>query len=139
MQDFLGSNSSSINSAFVDNLTSSSFADQKIQDLLKSNYVVPEICYNTNLGIQNPDSDDWLVYPNPFKNHFDVKGLLNNSNFPTSFILFNQFGQSVHEGYLNFVGGTARVDLPNLNTGIYILTLKNAYKTQSFKLLGGML
>jgi uncharacterized protein (DUF1501 family) len=137
MQDFLGSDSSSINSAFIDNLTSASFANQKIQDLLKASYVVPESCYNQNLGIENPNLDDWLVYPNPFKTHFNVKGLSTNSNSSTSFVLVNQFGQSIHGGYLKFVDGTARVDLPNLNTGIYILILKNAYKTQSFKLLGG--
>jgi hypothetical protein len=137
MQDFLGSDSSSINSAFIDNLTSASFANQKIQDLLKASYVVPESCYNQNLGIENPNLDDWLVYPNPFKTHFNVKGLSTNSKSSTSFVLVNQFGQSIHGGYLKFVDGTARVDLPNLNTGIYILILKNAYKTQSFKLLGG--
>lgn len=137
MQDFLGSDTNSINSTFMDNITNASFADQKIQNLLKAGYVVPESCYAESLGIQDLDSDEWVVYPNPFKNHFNVKGLSTSPNLSTSFVLVNQFGQRIHGGYLKFIDGNARVDLPNLNTGIYILTLKNSFKTQSFKLIGG--
>lgn len=137
MQDFLGSDTNSINSTFIDNITNASFADQKIQNLLKAGYVVPESCYAESLGIQNLDSDEWVVYPNPFKNHFNVKGLSTSPNLSTSFVLVNQLGQRIHGGYLKFIDGNARVDLPNLNTGIYILTLKNSFKTQSFKLIGG--
>jgi uncharacterized protein (DUF1501 family) len=137
MQDFLGSDSNTINSTFMDNITNASFADQKIQNLLKAGYVVPESCYAESLGIQDLDSDEWVVYPNPFKNHFNVKGLSTSPNLSTSFVLVNQFGQRIHGGYLKFIDGNARVDLPNLNTGIYILTLKNSFKTQSFKLIGG--
>ena len=137
MQDFLGSDSNTINSTFMDNITNASFADQKIQNLLKAGYIVPESCYAESLGIQNLDSDEWMVYPNPFKNHFNVKGLSTSPNLSTSFLLVNQFGQRIHGGYLKFIDGNARVDLPNLNTGIYILTLKNSFKTQSFKLIGG--
>lgn len=137
MQDFLGSDSNTINSTFMDNITNASFADQKIQNLLKAGYVVPESCYAESLGIQNLDSDEWMVYPNPFKNHFNIKGLSTSPNLSTSFVLVNQFGQRIHGGYLKFIDGNARVDLPNLNTGIYILTLKNSFKTQSFKLIGG--
>jgi uncharacterized protein (DUF1501 family) len=137
MQDFLGSDSNTINSTFMDNITNASFADQKIQNLLKAGYIVPESCYAESLGIQNLDTDEWMVYPNPFKNHFNVKGLSTSPNLSTSFLLVNQFGQRIHGGYLKFIDGNARVDLPNLNTGIYILTLKNSFKTQSFKLIGG--
>ena len=137
MQDFLGSDSNTINSTFMDNITNASFADQKIQNLLKAGYIVPESCYAESLGIQNLDSDEWMVYPNPFKNHFNIKGLSTSPNLSTSFVLVNQFGQRIQGGYLKFIDGNARVDLPNLNTGIYILTLKNSFKTQSFKLIGG--
>ena len=62
---------------------------------------------------------------------------MNNASQSTSFVLTNQFGQTVYRGYLKFINGAARVDVPSLNIGVYILTLKNTYKTQSFKLLGG--
>jgi uncharacterized protein (DUF1501 family) len=137
MQDFLGSDSASINSTFVDNLTNESFAEQKIPEILKADYIVPETCYNQSLGVQNIDNNEWLIYPNPFQRHFNVKTSMNNASQPTSFVLTNQFGQTVYRGYLKFINGAARVDVPSLNTGVYILTLKNTYKTQSFKLLGG--
>ena len=137
MQDFLGSDSASINSTFVDNLTNESFAEQKISEILKADYIVPETCYNQSLGVQNIDNNEWLIYPNPFQRHFNVKTSMNNASQPTSFVLTNQFGQTVYRGYLKFINGAARVDVPSLDTGVYILTLKNTYKTQSFKLLGG--
>ena len=84
-------------------------------------------------------SSIWFRQIKEFKKHFNVKALLNQANQTTSFILTNQFGQTIFSGYLKFNNGTARVDVPSLNTGIYILTLRNAYKTQSFKLLGGAL
>ena len=138
MQDFLGSDTASINSTFVDNLTNESFAEQKIHEILKADYIVPETCYNQSLGAQNIDNNDWLIYPNPFNRHFNVKTLINNTSQSTSFVLTNQFGQTVYRGDLKFINGAARVYVPSLNTGVYILTLKNTYKTRSFKLLGGV-
>ena len=138
MQDFLGSDNASINSTFIDNLTNESFAEQKIHEILKADYIVPETCHNQSLGAQNIDNNDWLIYPNPFNRHFNVKTLINNTSQPTSFVLTNQFGQTVYRGDLKFINGAARVYVPSLNTGVYILTLKNTYKTRSFKLLGGV-
>jgi len=135
MQDFLGAGIDNVNATFIDNNTNASFAEQKIQNLLKSNYVVPESCWNESLGTENSVRKNWFVYPNPFKTHIDLKFLTSYSDQSTSYILVNQFGQIVQEGTLKFINGSARIHLPSMNTGLYILTLNSYGKNESYKLL----
>ena len=135
MQDFLGAGIDNVNATFIDNTTNASFAEQKIQNLLKSNYVVPESCWNESLGTENSVRKNWFVYPNPFKTHIDLKFLTAYSDQSTSYILVNQFGQIVQEGTLKFINGSARIHLPSMNTGLYILTLNSYGKNESYKLL----
>ena len=135
MQDFLGAGIDNVNATFIENTTNASFAEQKIQNLLKSNYVVPESCWNESLGTESSVRKNWFVYPNPFKNHIDLKSLTAYSDQSTSYILVNQFGQIVQEGTLKFINESARIYLPNVNTGLYILTLNSYGKNESYKLL----
>lgn len=135
MQDFLGAGIDNVNATFIDNTTNVSFTEQKIQNLLKSNYVVPESCWNESLGIENSFKKNWFVYPNPFKTHIDLKSLTAYYDQSTSYILVNQFGQIVQQGTLKFINESARIHLPNVNTGLYILTLNSHGKSESYKLL----
>jgi uncharacterized protein (DUF1501 family) len=135
MQDFLGAGIDNVNAAFIENTTNASFAEQKIQNLLKSNYVVPESCWNESLGTENSVRKNWFVYPNPFKTHIDLKSLTVYDDQTTSYILVNQFGQIIQQGPLKFINGSARIHLPNVNTGLYILTLNSHGKNESYKLL----
>jgi hypothetical protein len=50
----------------------------------------------------------------------------------------NQIGQTIQRGELKLMNGYARIDLPNLPTGLYVLTLENSSKKERFKLLRGM-
>jgi hypothetical protein len=47
----------------------------------------------------------------------------------------NQIGQTIQHGELKLSNGYARIDLPNLPTGLYFLTLENSAKKEHFKLL----
>ena len=53
MQDFLGSNTNNINNTFVDNFNNDSFAEQKIQNLVKTDYAVQEDCLDQSLSIED--------------------------------------------------------------------------------------
>ena len=61
MQDFLGSNTNNINNTFVDNFNNDSFAEQKIQNLVKADYAVQEDCLDQSLSIEDINSKDWFV------------------------------------------------------------------------------
>jgi uncharacterized protein (DUF1501 family) len=139
MQDFLGSNTNNINNTFVDNFNNDSFAEQKIQNLVKTDYAVQEDCLDQSLSIEKLNSKDWFVYPNPFKDHINLNSLIDGQNQPTTFIIVNQIGQTIQRGELKLMNGYARIDLPNLPTGLYVLTLENSSKKEHFKLLRGAL
>ena len=133
MQDFLGSNDAVVDAAFVGNMNSESFTDYKIPDLVKSEFLVPESCYDGSLSTPNQTVAEWSVYPNPFKTDFFVKS--ENQHLKTSYELRNYLGQRVLSGDLEFVNGNAKIQTNNLQNGLYILTLKNNIESHVQKLI----
>ena len=133
MQDFLGSNDAMVDATFVGNINSESFTDFKIPDLVKSEYLVPESCYDASLNVPNETLAEWSVYPNPFKIDFFVKS--ENQHLKTSYELRNYLGQRVLNGDLEFVNGNAKIQTNNLQNGLYILTLKNNIESHVQKLI----
>ena len=133
MQDFLGSNDAVVDAAFVGNMNSESFTDYKIPDLVKSEFLVPESCYDGSLSTPNQTLAEWSVYPNPFKTDFFVKS--ENQHLKTSYELRNYLGQRVLSGNLEFVNGNAKIQTNNLQNGLYILTLKNNIESHVQKLI----
>lgn len=133
MQDFLGSNDAVVDAAFVGNMNSESFTDYKIPDLVKSEFLVPESCYDGSLSTPNQTLAEWSVYPNPFKTDFFVKS--ENQHLKTSYEVRNYLGQRVLSGDLEFVNGNAKIQTNNLQNGLYILTLKNNIESHVQKLI----
>jgi len=133
MQDFLGSNDAVVDAAFVGNMNSESFTDYKIPDLVKSEFLVPESCYDGSLSTPNQTLAEWSVYPNPFKTDFFVKS--ENQHLKTSYELRNYLGQRILSGDLEFVNGNAKIQTNNLQNGLYILTLKNNIESHVQKLI----
>ena len=133
MQDFLGSNDAVVDAAFVGNMNSESFTDYKIPDLVKSEFLVPESCYDGSLSTPNQTLAEWSVYPNPFKTDFFVKS--ENQHLKTSYELRNYLGQRVLSGDLEFVNGNAKIQTNNLQNGLYILNLKNNIESHVQKLI----
>jgi hypothetical protein len=133
MQDFLGSNDAVVDAAFVGNMNSESFTDFKISELIKSEFLVPESCYDGSLNTPNETLAEWSVYPNPFKTDFFVKS--ENQHLETSYELRNYLGQRVLSGDLEFVNGNAKIQTNNLQNGLYILTLKNSIESSVHKLI----
>jgi uncharacterized protein (DUF1501 family) len=133
MQDFLGSDDAVVDAAFVGNMNSESFTDYKIPDLVKSEFLVPESCYDGSLSTPSQTLAEWSVYPNPFKTDFFVKS--ENQHLKTSYELRNYLGQHVLSGDLEFVNGNAKIQTNNLQNGLYILTLKNSLESHVQKLI----
>mgnify|MGYP001291021362 FL=1 len=135
MQDFLSASDQNINNTFMENITNASFTDSKIQDLLKPSYIVPESCLNQNLSSADHIFKDWLVFPNPFVDFVNIKSLRTFPQTNNHFEVTNQFGQIIFKGEMNLSEGHTRLNLSSLNVGLYILTIRNRQRTQSFKIL----
>ena len=87
------------------------------------------------MGTENSVRKNWFVYPNPFKTHIDLKSLTVYDDQTTSYILVNQLGQIIQQGKLKSINGSARIHLPSMNTGLYILTINSHGKNERYKLL----
>jgi len=135
MQDFLAADDNDINNTFLENTTNASFVDSKIEDLLKSSYIVPESCLNQSLGLNDNNKDNWLVFPNPFKEFINIKSLQQGYNQDASYQITNQFGQIIFSGNLKFDNNKTKLNLSHLNIGVYILTIKTNQETQNYKIL----
>lgn len=133
MQDFLGATTAVIDTAFVENISNDSFVDSKIPDLIKTDFTVPEDCYSEALTISETNLENWAVFPNPFKTSFFI--MSENHELETHFELRNQLSQRVLKGILKFINGKAAINVPELQNGMYFLTLKNALETSSHKLV----
>ena len=133
MQDFLGSNNAVVDAAFVGNINSESFTDLKIAEMIKSEFLVPQSCYDGSLNVPNETLAEWSVYPNPFKTDVFVQS--ENQDLETSYELRNYLGQRVLSGDLEFINGKAKVQTQNLQNGLYILTLKNNIESSVHKLV----
>ena len=133
MQDFLGSNNTVVDAAFVGNINSESFTDLKIAELIKSEFLVPQSCYDGSLNVPNETLAEWSVYPNPFRTDVFVQS--ENQDLETSYELRNYLGQRVLSGNLEFINGKAKVQTQNLQNGLYILTLKNNIESSVHKLV----
>jgi uncharacterized protein (DUF1501 family) len=133
MQDFLGSNNTVVDAAFVGNINSESFTDLKIAELIKSEFLVPESCYDGSLNVPDETLAEWSVYPNPFKTDINVQS--ENQHLETSYELRNYLGQRILSGDLEFINGNAKVQTQNLQNGLYILTLKNNIESSVHKLI----
>ena len=135
MQDFLAADDQDINNTFVENTTNASFVDSKVENLLKSSYVVPESCLNQNLGLNESGKNNWIIFPNPVKDFVNIKSIVADYEGDIIYQITNQFGQIIFKGKLNFDNFHTKLNLTSLNTGLYILTIKSAKQTQSFKLI----
>ena len=80
----------------------------------------------THVGIQNIQTSEVRIYPNPTENilHIEADGLHNN----TTLILIDAIGRNVYES--NIAGNSVReaLDISSLASGMYILMLKDQDK-----------
>lgn len=84
---------------------------------------------NTNTTIQPSDAElDWNVYPNPVVDQVNVKWLQEVGTERMTILVTNTTGQEVSRQMVEAVEGinTYTVNVANLPTGMYRLTIKNA-------------
>ncbi|MFA6571469.1 MAG: YCF48-related protein [Bacteroidota bacterium] len=70
-------------------------------------------------------SDDFILYPNPVENILNVR--LNHAiEIPCSIQIFNLFGQKVAESIIPGSASVCKMNLQNLQTGMYIVKVNNS-------------
>lgn len=79
------------------------------------------------MNIDKDNVVNFEVYPNPFKNKINIKGILDNVFYK----MYAAEGKLIDEGKLN----NSEIDFVDLPVGIYFLKLYSKDKVQIIKLL----
>lgn len=137
MQNFLGANNTIIDAAFFNHTSNSSFATQKIQDLLKDSYKVPANCYDGTLGTAPFDvqhkTDAWTVYPNPFTDFIQLKN--NDGATQIQYKIYSSSGRVIFNEVVVTPDSKITVDTSGLTTGIYFIQLSAGNGTETRKVI----
>jgi subtilisin family serine protease len=87
---------------------------------------------NSSLSVYNFESmnNDLLVYPNPTTSdsNLTILNLINGENVIT---IYNIIGQNIYNTRNSTINNSTTIYLPELNTGTYILKIKNTSKNIS--------
>lgn len=137
LQNFLGADDVVIDAAFFNFTTNQSFADSKINELIKGSHAVDEGCYGQTLSadqfnIQDPNKK-WFVYPNPVGNTLFVYSDLEHN--VVSYRVFNHVGQTVLQGNHDPANGNLAVDVLKLASGVYFVEIFSDNKKETHKIL----
>ena len=134
-QDFMAANNDTVNSAFYNHTTISSFAGAKINGLLKEAYLVPEDCYTAISNVSSIEDTSFEVYPNPFKSAIQISSNRSLSDF-IRYEVYGLGGQLLSSGSIRIANSNSiSIQLGNLSAGIYILHILSDRSTHSFKIV----
>jgi hypothetical protein len=114
-----------------------SFANLKINDLIKDSFSIDEECYSQTLEIDKFNAQgspkEWIVFPNPVRKILQVHS---GKEFTTvSYRVFNNQSQTVLKGTHQLINGTLKVNTQNLTPGIYFIQIISNGKNETHKIL----
>ena len=134
-QDFMGANFNTINSAFYDHTSEESFVESKINDLIKNSHVVPEDCYEITTNNSTEDKIHFNAFPNPVKSTINIVSNI-NLNIYTKFEVYDLNGRLTKNGKIFHTNiQTIKINLADLNSGIYILKIYSDNNKKEFKIV----
>ena len=119
LQDWFGTNDTTLDLTFYNNTTNSGYSNAKIANMIKSQNLVPPSCYsNKTLGLTDFESkNEVIVYPNP-TSEIIVVHATNNIN---SITMFTIDGRNI-QTYKNPLTSTEfTINVQNLSVGLYTL------------------
>jgi len=91
-----------------------------------------ECYYNIVLSSQQPERQDFTIYPNPTTGHLYIQNDLKN-NEVGQFSVYDLLGKQITSGAV--LSGKQLVDISNLQDGLYIITLVVDEKIETRRIL----
>lgn len=96
-------------------------------------YGIPDLDLARSIGlsIEEDQIEAFSFYPNPVRN--DIHLRIPQSTNLVQFLIYNQLGQSVFNGFMD--DGFQTLNVSELPTGIYLLRLKSSSSLKTFKFI----
>ncbi len=130
LQDYLGADNQAIDATFFDHTNNDSFSENKIAELIKSEYSVAENCYSNTLADDARIKKLFTVSPNPFNNSIILSGY--NYDSEIFYKIYDLNSKLVLEG-------EATVDTPiqinGVMNGIYFITLHFDNRVETHRII----
>ena len=130
LQDYLGADNQAIDATFFNHTNNDSFSENKIAELIKSEYSVAENCYSNTLADDARIKKLFTVSPNPFNNSIILSGY--NYDSEIFYKIYDLNSKLVLEG-------EATVDTPiqinGVMNGIYFITLHFDNRVETHRII----
>jgi hypothetical protein len=95
-------------------------------------------CYTSCLAtdIENFDDNNFIVFPNPSKDKFNISFLL-NKNDKIQITIINSLGQAIYNSQKSYIAGNVKekIELKDISKGIYFLILESNEFNQKTKII----
>ena len=107
LQDYLGADDNAIDSTFFNHTSNESFADNKINDLIKPDFSVADNCYSNTLTSPSSIENYFKISPNPFQT--EIKIINPDYDKDISYKIFDLNGRVVKSG-ISAVNKSIKID-----------------------------
>ena len=130
LQDYLGADDNAIDSTFFNHTSNESFADNKINDLIKPDFSVADNCYSNTLTSPSSNENYFKISPNPFQT--EIKIINPDYHKDISYKIFDLNGRLVKSG-ISAVNKSIKID--NIMNGIYFIKIKFDNRVESHRII----
>jgi hypothetical protein len=130
LQDYLGADDDAIDSTFFNHTLNESFADNKINDLIKPDFSVADNCYSNTLSSPSLNDKYFKISPNPFQT--EIKIINPDKNNDIYYEIFDLNGRLVKSG-ISTVNKSIKID--NIMNGIYFIKIKFDNRVETHRII----
>lgn len=135
LQDWFGTSNQTLDLSFYDHSTNTGFTNNKIADLIKSQYAIPSSCFaNTTLSTERFEKiSEVMVYPNPTSELITITVQSSNEIHSTS--LFSLDGKFIANYKNPQINNQFSINVQNLSSGFYYLKIETSNGPISKKII----
>jgi hypothetical protein len=135
LQDWFGASNQTLDLTFYNRTTNTGFTDNKIADLIKTEYAINSSCFSDKLLSVNEfkNSYEVIVYPNPTSELITINSPNNNDIYSVSIYSIDGKFIGKYKNPLNT--SQLSINVENLSTGFYNLKIETSNGNFSKKVI----
>jgi hypothetical protein len=135
LQDWFGTSNQTLDLTFYNNTTNQGYANNKVSNMIKTEFAVPSNCYSNTLLSTNDfgNRNDIVVYPNPIINNKTIT-IQANINGVSDLQVVDLTGKLIFNTQVDFKNNSTEINLDGISNGTYLIKLKNQDKLLTKKI-----
>jgi len=130
LQDYLGADDQAIDATFFNHTSNESFSDNKISELIKTEFSVAENCYSNTLTENDNIEKLFTISPNPSNNSIILSGY--NYNGDIRYKIYDLNSKLILEGKVII---NEPINISSFMNGIYLITLKFNNRAETHRII----